>query len=185
MDKLLGALPPHIQEKFEGTMLLDGYCSFQNLFKELEGEFGLHQIYQKWYLKYIKVEEPLESSIVFSQLFQCVQVRSTSEAFCETVGSVMSNHCGKNRYLRPVNFNKEVFLDINLGPLHMCGKLVEEMFQRKKDEFIFKEANDGRLISGSHLVDDRLGAAIKTFRKTEEEKSKFPHIFWQTDFKAK
>lgn len=185
LDKLLGALPPHIQEKFEGTMLLDGYCSFQNLFKELEGEFGLHQIYQKWYLKYIKVEEPLESSIVFSQLFQCVQVRSTSEAFCETVGSVMSNHCGKNRYLRPVNFNKEVFLDINLGPLHMCGKLVEEMFQRKKDEFIFKEANDGRLISGSHLVDDRLGAAIKTFRKTEEEKSKFPHIFWQTDFKAK
>ena len=39
-------------------------------------------------------------------------------------------------------------------------ELVEEMFQRKKDEFIFKEANDGRLISGSHLVDDRLGAAI-------------------------
>ena len=104
----------------------------------------------------------------------------TSEAFCETVGSVMSNHCGKNRYLRPVNFNKEVFLDVNLGPLHMCEKLVEEMYQAKKKEYIFKEDGEGRFISGIHLVDDRLGSAIRTYRQSEEDKSRFPHIFWKT-----
>ena len=148
LNNLLEALPTHLQEKFEGAMLLDGYLSFQKLFKELHNEFGLHEIYRKWHNKYIQIEEPLESTVVFSQLFECVQVRSTSEAFCETVGSVMSNHCGKNRYLRPVNFNKEVYLDVNLGPLHMCENLVQEMYQRmgkkakEKREYIFKEASD-------------------------------------------
>ena len=73
----------------------------------------------------------------------------------------------------------------------MCEKLVEEMYQRiskkarEKKEYIFKEARDGRLVTGSHLVDERLGSAIRTFRQKEEKKSKFPHVFWQTDFKAK
>ena len=118
-------------------------------------------------------------------------MRSTSEAFCETVGSVMSNHCGKNRYLRPVNFNKEVYLDVNLGPLHMCENLVQEMYQRmgkkakERREYIFKEASEGRLTNGIPFVDERFGSAIRTFREKEEEKSKFPHIFWLTGYKPK
>ena len=96
----------------------------------------------------------------------------------------MSNHCGKNRYLRPVNFNKEVYLDVNLGPLHMCDKLVEEMYKRCRKEYIFKERDDGRLMYGHKLVDERLGSAIRTFRQKDEKKSRFPHIFWQ-NFKEK
>ena len=85
----------------------------------------------------------------------------------------MSNHCGKNRYLRPVNFNKEVYLDVNLGPLHMCDKLVEEMYKRCRKEYIFKERDDGRLMYGHKLVDERLGSAIRTFRQKDEKKAGF------------
>ena len=43
LNNLVEALPTHLQEKFEGAMLLDGYLSFQKLFKELHNEFGLHE----------------------------------------------------------------------------------------------------------------------------------------------
>ena len=46
------------------------------------------------------------------RLIECV----TLQAIAETVGSVMSNHIGKGRYLNPNNFNKEITLEFNLGP---------------------------------------------------------------------
>ena len=42
-------------------------------------------------------EDPLECNVVFSKLFQNLQVRSTSEAMAETVGSIMNIHIGRNR----------------------------------------------------------------------------------------
>ena len=60
----------------------------------------------------------------------------------------------------------------------MCEKLVEEMYQAKKKEYLFKEDGEGRFITG-HLVDDRLGSAIRTYRQSEVGKSRFPHIFWK------
>ena len=32
-------------------------------------------------------------------------IRVRSEAICETAGSMMNQHCGKNRFLQPENFN--------------------------------------------------------------------------------
>ena len=32
-------------------------------------------------------------------------IRVTSEAICETAGSMMNQHCGKNRFLQLENFN--------------------------------------------------------------------------------
>jgi hypothetical protein len=32
------------------------------------------------------------------------------QAMAETVGSIMTNHSGRGRYLEPVNFSKEIFL---------------------------------------------------------------------------
>ena len=72
-----------------------------------------------------------------------------------------------------------MFLDVNLAPIHLCEKLIDELYQAKKKEYIIKEKGDGRLVSAGLLVDEDLGPAIRTFRKNEEEKSRFPHIFWQ------
>lgn len=179
LRSLLDMLPMYLQEKFEEGVLLDGYCTYQEMFRELEDDFELHQIYQQWHKKYIQIERPMETSIVFSNLFECVQVRSTSEAICETIGSVMNNHSGKGRYLRPVNFNKEIFLEFNLGPTYLSENLVKEVYKLRKKDYVFKEWSDSRLVSRNQLTDERFGAAIRTFRKIQLDKSRFPVIFWE------
>ena len=54
-------------------------------------------------------------------------IRSSSEAICETVGSIMQQHCGKNRHLEPEYFNMEMVLRCNLGPMHLLGSLADEI----------------------------------------------------------
>ena len=48
--------------------------------------------------KYVSCDDSLESNILFSKLFQNLQIRSCTEAIAETVGSIMNQHLGSNRY---------------------------------------------------------------------------------------
>ena len=41
---------------------------------------------------------------------------NTSEAICETAGSMMNQHGGKNCHLSPKYFSMELYLKFNLGP---------------------------------------------------------------------
>ena len=101
-------------------------------------------------------------------------IRTTSEAICETIGSVMEQHGGKNRHLDPAYFSMELFLRINLGPLHFLDSLVEEVLKREPINFIRKETQANRLSS----KDLNKSAAVHTFQKIKEEKSRFPLSFW-------
>ena len=38
-----------------------------------------------------------------------------------------AQHCGKNRFLQPENFNNEMYLKFNLGPLHLLDNFVKEI----------------------------------------------------------
>ena len=134
--------------------LLNGYCSYMKVFNELTDDFKEHEIYYQWFQRHVKVEDPDESNCLFADFFECVQVRSSSEAFCETIGSVMNNHSGKGRYLRPINFNKEIFLEVNLGPTYMSEKLVKEVFELRKKDYIFKEDGARQLVT-RRLVDEK------------------------------
>ena len=53
----------------------------------------------------------------FVGLFLHIQIKSYSEALCETVGSIMKMDHGRGRNIHPVNFNKEIYLRFNLHPL--------------------------------------------------------------------
>ena len=44
----------------------------------------------------------------FQKLFENVMIRSTSEAQCESIGSIMNQYCGKNRHLEPEYFSMEL-----------------------------------------------------------------------------
>ena len=55
-------------------------------------------------------------------------IRSCSEAACESCGSLMGQHGGKNRHLEPENFSKEMVLRVNLGSLHI---LTEHIVSKK------------------------------------------------------
>ena len=70
----------------------------------------------------------------FINLFQFVQIKTYSEAICETVGSIMNIHRGRGRNLHPVNFSKEIFLKFNLPPLHHLDKTFIPTLVKKKIE---------------------------------------------------
>ena len=65
----------------------------------------------------------------FKRLWEIVMIRLTSEAICETIGSMMGSH-GINKILQPKYFNMETVLRFNLGLLHFLDSLIEEIFDR-------------------------------------------------------
>ena len=77
--------------------------------------------YEKW------VKECAESAkhSDFQKLWEVLMIRVTSEAICEIAGSLMNQHCGKNRFLQQENFNIEMYLKFNLGPLHLLDNFVK------------------------------------------------------------
>jgi hypothetical protein len=178
LEALIAQLPGNLQEKFNVAELLGGYSTFMAAVLRLQDTHEMHEIYELWYAKNIKNSEPDESICVFADFFECLQVRSSSKAFCETVGSVMNNHSGKGRYLRPVNFNKEIFLEVNLGPTYLAEKLVREVYELRKKDYLYKEDGEGRLQRAGRVADERYGSSLKTFRKKQMQKSRFPAVFW-------
>jgi len=101
-------------------------------------------------------------------------IRVTSEAICETAGSMMNQHCGKNRFLQPENFNIEMYLKFNLGPLHLLDNFVKE--SESSQSYLRKEqAKKRRLVTN----DLNKSAAMETIEKRIEKKSCFPTSFWQ------
>ena len=59
----------------------------------------LNEVYSVWSKKQVKKENSPECISKFAALFQNIQIRSSSEAMAETVGSIMANRIGKGRYL--------------------------------------------------------------------------------------
>ena len=102
-------------------------------------------------------------------------IRSTSEAMCETIGSMMNQHCGKNRHLEPEFFSMEMTLRVNLGSLHILNDFIDDIFSNdSKKSYIRKETRTTQIIS----KDCNKSAAIASFQKRNEEKSRYPTAFW-------
>ena len=182
LKSLIDALPAHQAERFQAIEIFPGLESYLRYFKEtleVEEKMGEDKVYKCWYRMYILCEDPLECNISFVRLFQNIQIRTSLEAVAEMVGSIMKNHVGKNRHLKPDSFSKEIVLTVNLGPQHLLEGLVEEVCQVRKKEYLFKRNGKGRLATqASRLADPVHGASIRTFRKLEKQKSRFPVNFW-------
>ena len=99
-------------------------------------------------------------------------IRVTSEAICETAGSMMNQHCVKNRFLQPENFNIEMYLKFNLGPLHLLDNFVKEILASDSSQsYLRKEqAKTRRLVTN----DLNKSAAMETIEKRIEKKFRFP-----------
>ena len=84
----------------------------------------------------------------------------------------------QGRHLFPVNFNKEIYLEVNLGPTY-CSEALVKVYELRKKEFLFKEDEYGRVINAHRVTDVSHGSAILNFRKSQDERSRFPAIFWK------
>ena len=66
-----------------------------------------------------------DSHIKFHRMWELVRIRYILDAICETIGSIMGQHCAKSSYLKPENFNKEIVLRVNLEPLHLLDNFIK------------------------------------------------------------
>ena len=115
--------------------------------------------YEKW------VKECAESAkhSDFQKLWEILMIRVTPEAICETTGSMMNQHSGKNRFLQPENFNIEMYLKFNLGPLRLLDNFVKEILASDSSQsYLRKEqAKKRRLVTN----DLNKSAAMETIEK--------------------
>ena len=179
LEDIISSLPFQQSELFEAQSCYPGFLSWNNFWKKcfmrenvanLDALANVHIYYQNW----VK-ESNSEENIAFQKLWEIVMIRSTSEAICETVGSMMNQHGGKNRHLEPQYFNMEMVLRFNLGPLHLMDNLIDEVLKIDPGKsYIRKETNISQIVS----KDINKSAAIATFEKNDEKKSRFPFSFW-------
>ena len=119
----------------------------------------------------------IEETKVFRQLFEFVQLKTYSEAICETNGSIMNIVQGKCRNIHPINFSKEIFLRYNLPPLHILKKkiipeIVNFLAGEKGKEFIRR--GDGFDQQKRKFTYQATSASLGNFRKNEETVSHLP-----------
>mgnify|MGYP001479848602 CR=1 FL=1 len=93
-------------------------------------------------------------------------IRSTSKAIF---------YMAQNRNLQPKNFNIEMYLRFNLGPLHHSDGLIKEIlaFDSKKTYIM-----TGTIASRMASKEVGKSSAISTFEEKDETKSRLPDSFW-------
>ena len=72
----------------------------------------------------------------------------------------------------------EITLEFNLGPQHLLENLVDEVYLRRTKEYVLRQDSLGRFVH-RQKHDGKYGSSIKTFRKIQEDKSKFSKELWE------
>lgn len=181
LQNVISSLPPRQSELFDAQSCYPGFLSWNNFWKEsysqdktikpeLPSLEKVHLYYQNWTKK-----SGSQNCLDFQKLWECVMIRSTSEAMCETVGSIMKQHCSKNRHLEPEFFSMEMVMRVNLGPLHLLGDFIEDVLSNNSNKsYLRKETRISQIAS----KDMNKSAALTTFQSDNEKKSRFPTFFW-------
>ena len=182
LKNLINALPSSQRETIDANSCHEGFMRWNDFWKKFASKYEetlpikvVHLAYESW------VKETKGKFHEFMDLWQFCMIKGTSEACCETVGSIMNIHVGRNRYLKPDNFSKEIVLRYNLGPMHVLDNpkssynFVQDVYNRSKMEFVRRTERPDK-ISTKNLIKS---SAISTFEKRSEEKSHFPSSFWE------
>lgn len=147
----------------------EGFVQFSKFSrkKKQEGINQIEKIYKLFYdSNYSKTE-------AFCDFFEYVEVRSYSEAICESLGSLMGNTCSDGRNLDPCYLNEELFVRINGPREHQAGELIREIAE-------FKRANGSEYrCKTNRLKFQELGSAVGNWRKEQEKKSHIPSEIFQ------
>ena len=187
MQTVITSLPSNQSESIIAQECFAGFSDWNRFWSEsfndakikrpdLNALQDVHIYYENW----VKTSKKSDSNKKFQQLWELVMIRSSSEAICETVGSIMGMHCGKNRFLKPENFSKEIVLRFNLGPMHLLDGLVGEVLALNTTKSYLREAvSIGRTVT----KDLNKSASIGSFQERNEKKSRFPHSFWLSSSK--
>ena len=182
LESVISCLPQNQKTLYNAQKCYPGFLAWNKYWKEcysvdlknnidLESLANVDIYYEKW------VKECAESAkhSDFQKLWEVLMIRVTSEAICETAGSMMNQHCGKNRFLQPENFNIEMYLKFNLGPLHLLDNFVKEILASDSSQsYLRKEQAKKR-----RLVTNDLNKSLlwKPLKKGLKKSLVFQHCF--------
>ena len=170
LEEIKGARRDKFNNNFEDVL-----CGY-NLFLKHHCEdvrqgssTSLETIYKSFWEFY----KDIPQTKLFIKLFEFEQVKSYSEANCESIGSIMSMATASRRNLFPDNFAREVFLHFNLPPLHLFMEtfIPETVFggsEKKNKEYIHR--GEGMLPQTKKFKYAELSPSIGNFRGKEHEK---------------
>ena len=175
LQMVIESLPSEQSDTFDADSCHEGFLNWNEHWKKFALTYNqdlpitnVHHAYQSW----IKRSDGKFKE--FQELWESCMIRGTSEAVCETVGSIMKIHAGRNRHLQPNYFSMEIVLRWNLGPLHLLKTLVDDVYNREKKIYIRKCEIVNKIVSKDLFK----SSACDSFEKKSEEKSKFPASVW-------
>ena len=135
LQTLIDTIPGPFAEQYSAEDNLPGYRTWLEFGMSLKAKtpnISNEDIWSKFYEKFN------ESFPNFIDLYQDINIRTTSEAMAETVGSVMNAHTSRGRNPHPYNFDIEIRLRFNLPPLHCLDDLIEKILEQQiKDKAFY------------------------------------------------
>ena len=176
MKSLIDVWDQPIASSYDLSNLTVGFLVFVHLKKTKYRPLDGHDVLEDVYKLFVDRTDGLDIVEEFCDMFERIQIKSFSEAVCETIGSVMSIAKGKGRNCDPVKFSEEVTLSYNLPPLHeLATSFVPEIISdlvASKD--YFRKGDKGPQSIQNRLVSTTLSASIFNFRQSEEKRRKLP-----------
>ena len=178
-EKLSILIDSLVPINFNVDSLLPGYLSFLDYKTTLieNPDLSLEEIYRDFY----KRNENKNTD--FLSLFEFVNIKSYSEAYCESVGSLMNILVNKGRNLAPGNFSRELIIAFNSPPLH----ILSQHFIPEVAECLIKErAKDFcrtlDFSQKSYMLKFRiLSASLGNFRDNAEKNTHLPLSFFKNN----
>ena len=160
--------PEYFQQNWD--RIVEGFIEFARVASELSEE-SLEFKYQVF-----KEKCGTEAkSKVFCLLFEWIQLKSFSEAYAETVGSIMVVSTAKGKHVQRENLGKNICLNFNLPPLHILDEsFVKELADdlvRKKELRFFRKLEVKRPSWVKKLKNSNLSSSIHNFREEKEKKN--------------
>ena len=102
LKSVINSAPGEISDAYDANDMLPGLIIWRQYLKAHKAT-SEHLAWKQWMQSLGR--ESLDAHSCFIEFFQFVQIRSMSEAICETVGSIMNIQTGSGRHLQPVNFS--------------------------------------------------------------------------------
>ena len=167
IKSVVSKVPGTHGDKYDATEMVDGYVSWIKYMTESDQNVPINKKWSSWIMKLKKVDK-VDDYATFIEFFECIQIRSMSEAMCETVGSIMNINSGTGRQLQPINFSTEICLRFNLGPLHTLTGLVQDVIQQHSKTFFRKAPPRG-------MKAQILSSTITAYRVREEASCHVPY----------
>ena len=180
IDSLLNSFPTGVSriDNFRDDIesIVEGYEAYlkiliqsRQVFDHESKKLTTDEIYQKF------IARLGSSTESFQELFEFVNIRTYSEAICETIGSIMAIAVSNGRNLQAYNLDKELFIRFNMPPFHkvqeFISKVADDWRQRGNKQFYVKK-------SSNKLQIKNLSSSLSNFRSLEEKKSHFPLDLW-------